>query len=283
MTACPLCRHERTERILQRTRRGRTWWLARCSSCGLHFTDPHPDAADVEGFYQGEYHSELRDEGNSEQAFGPKYRRYIDFVRPHLVPGATTLDVGCATGLFPKMLSDLGYKAEGIELNPTSALWGRQNYGVCIHEGMLDSLLTAGGRFDLISMTDVLEHTVCPPQEVRKAHELLKQGGHFLVTFPDILSPSSRYLRLLSMCTKREWLWWTCHIPLHTWEFSYATAKRLFTENGFDLTSFRRSQEYSFEFSLASVLSLPANIPALPGLRLVAGNHMEFLLRKRGT
>ncbi len=281
MKTCPLWQHDQTQRIFERTSGDRTWWLARCSACGLHFTDPHPNADDVRSFYQGDYHSDLRDEGKTEQLFGSKYRRYIDFVRPHLAPGATTLDVGCATGLFPKMLGELGYNAEGIELNPATVRWGRQNYGVSIHEGTLDDLLSPDRRFDLISMTDVLEHTVYPPEEVRKVHELLKPGGHFLVTFPDIQSPSSRYLRLLSVCTRREWMWMTCHIPLHTWEFTYSTAKRLFIENGFELADFRRSQDYSFEFSIVGLLSLPANIPALPGLRRFAGNQMEFLLRKR--
>src|SRR5258706_13699693 len=84
---CPLCHETRTERIFQRVRRERVWWLARCSSCGLHFTNPQPNADDVRSFYQGDYHSELRDEGSAEQLFGPKYRRYVNFVRRHLAPG----------------------------------------------------------------------------------------------------------------------------------------------------------------------------------------------------
>jgi SAM-dependent methyltransferase len=280
---CPLCGHDRTDRIFKRTWRARTWWLARCASCGLHFTQPPPSASDVRGFYEGDYHSELRDPGAAERLFGPKYRRYVDFVRPHLAPRSTTLDVGCATGLFPKMLREIGYQAEGIELNPLTAAWGRKTYRVPIREGTLDSLLAENGRFDLISMTDVLEHTVCPPHEVRTVHALLKPSGHFLVTFPDIGSLSSRYLRLLSRCLRREWLWDTCHIPQHTWEFTYSTAKRLFAENGFTIAAFQRTQDYSFEFSTGGVLSLPANIPALPLLRHHAGSQMEFLLRKLGT
>jgi SAM-dependent methyltransferase len=279
---CPLCGHPGASRIFTRTAYQQVWHLARCSSCGLYFTDPAPTESEMRGFYEGNYHTELQDPAFMDQAFAPKYRRYLGMVRPHLRADAATLDVGCATGLFPKMLKDAGFRAEGIELNPASAAWGREHYGVPILEGTLDDSLLSSRKFDLISMTDVLEHTLSPPAEVAKVHGLLNEGGHFLVTFPDILSPSSRYLRGLSQAIGREWAWSTCHIPQHTWEFSYPTALRLFNEGGFELAAFRRSQAFSFELSKVGLLSLPANLPALPGLDRYAGNQMEFLLRKVG-
>jgi SAM-dependent methyltransferase len=279
-TACPLCGLLRAHRIFTRTAYQQVWHLARCSSCGLHFTDPAPTESEIRSFYEGDYHTELQNPAFMDQAFAPKYNRYLSMVRPHLSADAATLDVGCATGLFPKMLKDAGFRAEGIELNPASAAWGREHYRVPIHEGMLDDLLLSSRKFDLISMTDVLEHTLSPPAEVRRVHGLLNEGGHFLVTFPDILSPSSRYLRALSRVIGREWAWTTCHIPQHTWEFSYRTALRLFTQGGFELVAFRRSQAFSFELSKVGVLSLPANLAALPGVNRYAGNQMEFLLRQ---
>lgn len=278
---CPLCGHPDTQRIFARTAYQQVWHLARCSFCGLHFTDPAPTEFQMRGFYEGDYHTELQNPAFMDRAFSPKYRRYLNMVRPHLSADATTLDVGCATGLFPKMLKDAGYRAEGIELNSASAAWGRENYRVPIQEGLLDDLLLSSRKFDLLSMTDVLEHTLSPPADVRKVHSLLNAGGHFLVTFPDILSPSSRYLRALSRSIGREWAWTTCHIPQHTWEFTYATALRLFTQGGFELVAFRRSQGFSFELSKFGFLSLPASLPALPGISRYAGNQMEFLLKRK--
>jgi len=279
--ACPLCGRSSTERIFTRTAYQQVWHLARCSSCGLHFTDPPPTEIEIRGFYGGDYHTELKNPGFMDRAFAPKYKRYLNFVTPHLRANAATLDVGCATGLFPRMLKDAGYRAEGIELNSASVAWGRENYGVPIHEGLLDDLGVSSHKFDLISMTDVLEHTLSPPAEVHKVYDLLNEGGHFLVTFPDILSPSSRYLRALSKSMNREWAWTTCHIPQHTWEFSYRTALRLFTNGGFELVAFRRSQKFSFELSKFGLLCLPANLAALPGVDRYAGNQMEFLLKRK--
>src|SRR5216684_6367512 len=197
---CPLCKETGTKRIFKRFRFDREWYLTCCSACGLHFTEPIPTPEDLSGFYGGGYHLELREAGGMEAAFSAKYRSYIQFIRRQVPPGSSTLDVGCATGLFPKMLQDLGYLAEGVEFNAASAKWGEAHYGVSIHLGTLDALLEGNRKFDFISMTDVLEHTVSPPAEVCKVHRLLNRGGHFMVTFPDILSASSRYLRVLSAC-----------------------------------------------------------------------------------
>jgi hypothetical protein len=79
--------------------------------------------------------------------------------------------------------------------------------------------------------------------------------------------------------TGKSWIWSTCHIPLHIWEFSYATAMRLFTAHGFKVVAFERTQDYEFELSLAGLLASPANIAALPGIRRYLGNQMEFLLQ----
>jgi SAM-dependent methyltransferase len=277
-----LCKQASASRLkYSREFQGRFWWLASCRSCGLHFTDPPPTKDDVQSFYRGEYHSDLCVDGKDVKNFGPKFKRYIEFMRPYLPAGSTTLDVGCATGLLPKMLQNMGYLAEGIELNPATAQWGRDHYGIPIHQGTIETLYDSiKGRFDLVSITDVLEHTVDPVADLFTIRTILKEKGYLLVTFPDIRSFSSRYLGFVSRILRRDWLWSTCHIPFHTWEFTYPAAKRLFEENGFALVAFQRSQAFSLEPSMAGIVSLPSNVAAIPGLRKWIGKQMEFILRK---
>ena len=76
----------------------------------------------MRSFYEGNYHTELQDPAFMDRAFAPKYTRYLSIVRPHLSADAVTLDVGCATGLFPKMLI-LNRTHRGIALCKSPEVW----------------------------------------------------------------------------------------------------------------------------------------------------------------
>jgi len=264
--------------MFSRLFQNRTWWLAQCGDCQLYFTDPPPTLDDIRGFYSGTYHSDLKDK-HHEKDFELKFQRYLTWVRG-FVPSGRTLDIGCSTGLFPKVLMAAGYEAEGIEVNPETAEWGRRHYNVKIHIGTFEEAHLEN-QYDLVSLTDVLEHTVHPLRELTRIRELVKGGGHVLVTFPDLDSPSSVYLRSMAGLLQRDWIWTTCHIPLHTWEFTYKSATSMFTQAGFEVVGFRRSQSFWTERSKLGLLFFPTNIAALPLLSNWWGNQMEFMLRRR--
>jgi hypothetical protein len=52
--------------------------LMACTRCGQHYCDPAPTAQEIVGFYQGDYHKELRNDGDTKRTFGPKFGRYRD-------------------------------------------------------------------------------------------------------------------------------------------------------------------------------------------------------------
>lgn len=276
---CPACSSEKLRSIYQRESHGKTWELAKCGECEQQFTTPFPTASEIAGFYAGDYHGELRHSGDSEAAFGGKYRRYTNWVKQFVASGGRTLDVGCSTGLLVKMLKDEGYRAEGVEFNERSVEWGKSNYGVSLRCGGLDTLPLETAAYDLVSLTDVLEHTENPLENLKKVRGLLRASGHALITFPDIDSFESRYLWHLSRVLGRGWLWATCHIPLHTWEFTPATARRMFSKAGFEVVGFRRSsaRETSADPKLRVLMAPTKVVDWLPGL---LGTQMEFMLRR---
>lgn len=279
-----MCGSSSVEAVHAKEFGGRPWSLARCRRCGLHFTDPRPPLDFLDACYAGDYHAELRTEGGTERAFGAKYRRYADWLSKHLPPGGRVLDIGCATGLLVRMLCDRGCRAEGIELNPRSAEWGREHYGITIRDQPLERCDFAPGSFDAVTLTDVLEHTPHPRDFLADVGRLLVPGGLVLVTFPDISSPESRYFRLIARLTRRPWFWRNCHIPLHTWEFTRATARACFESAGFRVIGFRRNHVNDLG-DLSGVQKLLALPTALLGWGPVAsrlGTQMEFLLRKEG-
>ena len=278
---CPLCEAADARAVHARPFRGRRWSLARCGGCGLHFTAPRPSDADLATFYEGDYHAGLRQPGAAEAAFGAKYRRYADALGRHLRSGRV-VDVGCSTGLLVRLLRDRGYDAEGVELNAASAAWGRRHYAVPIHAEPLEAGRYAPGSLDAVLLTDVLEHTRHPAEFLRGVGELLAPGGLVFVTCPDIGSAESRYQYLLSKVFRRDWLWATCHVPLHVWEFTRRSAEGCFAAAGFGVAEFRRHhpRRPAPPGRLLKLLDLPTRPLSWPGLRGWLGTQMEFVLRK---
>ncbi len=276
---CPACSQANVVFLYERMFQGKRWSLMKCRECGQHFTNPEPSEAEIAAFYAGQYHAEIRQVDASEEIFNSKFRRYIKLIKKFVPKGSRCLDVGCATGLFPKLLGDEGYDAWGIEVDEESAAWGRQHYGARISISTLEDLEMPSTPFGLITFTDVLEHTVDPLRVLERAKQLLTIDGHVLVTFPDITSLESIYYRALSKLFHRDWLWVTCHIPLHTWEFTPKTAASLFTAAGLEVVDFRRTyQPIRLEGKLRVISLLPQLLSIAPRL---FGTQMEFMLRRR--
>ncbi|MFI4941783.1 MAG: class I SAM-dependent methyltransferase [Burkholderiales bacterium] len=273
-----MCGATGTRRIHEKVFKERIWHLARCSSCGLHFTDPTPTDEDIAGFYSGDYHEELLELGAAEREFGGKFERYAAWIVQY-VHGGRTLDIGCSTGLLPSMLAARGYEAEGVELNATVARWGSARYGVTIHTRPFDGSYEEGA-YDLISLTDVLEHTRDPVAFLRLVRRSLKARGHVLVTFPDISSIESRYLRLAAGVLGRKWIWHNCHVPLHVWEFTRDTATACFNRAAFEVAAFRRTQPQEQRQGKFALLSLPVALATLGPASRLTGTQMEFMLRR---
>jgi len=262
--------------------RGKDFSLALCAGCGQHFCVPRPSSSEIAAFYQGDFHGSLRTPGGSEAKFGPKFRRYRDWVL-EFVKGGRSLDIGTATGLFPHLLTQAGFQAEGLEYNPASAAWGEANYGIKIRTCSLEETGEVPGSFDLISMTDVLEHTESPLDYLKMVRRYLKPGGFLLVTFPDIESLESRYLSTVSRLLHRDWIWLNCNIPLHVWEFTPDTARALFRKAEFEVAGFRRSHEIDSDGQdsrMLSLILLPLQLLAHPALGRIAGTQMEFMIRR---
>lgn len=280
---CPGCGSDSARGVHQRTFKGRRWSLARCGDCRLHFTSPIPTQDDLSSFYAGEYHADLRTSGGTEAAFGSKYQRYADTLGRRLTSGRV-VDVGCSTGLLVRTLRDRGYDAEGIELNEQSAAWGRAYYGVPIRTDPLERDSYPPESLNAVLLTDVLEHTQHPREFLRTVRGMLVPGGFVLVTFPDIGSLESRYQHMLSRLLRREWMWSSCHIPLHVWEFTRRTAEGCFVGAGFRVVEFRRSQiPHERAASLAlRALGAPLRLLDWAPLGRWLGTQMEFVIQKVG-
>ena len=101
----------------------------------------------------------------------------------------SVLDVGCGIGLNGAIAKARGAKVTGIEIVPERAERARQLLDEVISADLeTDDVVDKLGdrRFDLMLFGDVLEHTKEPRAVLERLAPLLEDGGHVVVSLPNV-------------------------------------------------------------------------------------------------
>lgn len=101
------------------------------------------------------------------------------------------LDVGCANGIqvtFP--LGAQGYTVTGLDMHEPSIRFARENnhfHNVHFELQKTENIHAATGekKFDVIILSDILEHVENPMKVLRDVHALLKLHGIVLISIPN--------------------------------------------------------------------------------------------------
>jgi len=166
--------------------------IRKCDHCSLVFQYPKPNAHELKSLYSKDYFvsqtskckgydNYLRDESNILRTFERRVRILDRFQRP---PGHL-LDIGCAAGFFLTAARESGWNAQGIELSEFAAEEAKQK-GHRVYCGTLENFDHPPGRFETVSMWDVIEHLPDPRLDILRINKLLKMGGSFVFTTPAI-------------------------------------------------------------------------------------------------
>lgn len=104
-------------------------------------------------------------------------------------PGSRVLDVGCASGDLAQLLAARGSEVIGIDINATAiataAPFCSQTFVADLDIERLPDIV-GGERFDIIVFADVLEHLRDPWSVLDSARALLNDGGHAIISVPNI-------------------------------------------------------------------------------------------------
>jgi SAM-dependent methyltransferase len=105
------------------------------------------------------------------------------------------LEVGCAAGHLLAGAVEHGWEVMGVEASPKFSAEVKRR-GLPVHAGVLATLPPEEGGYDLVVMTDVLEHLRDPVADLRLCHARLKPGGILVLATCDIGSFAARYYGL---------------------------------------------------------------------------------------
>ena len=107
--------------------------------------------------------------------------------------GSRVLEVGCGTGSLSKIVADLCH-AEVVGIEPDSLRAERAKArGLEVYTGYLTvELVREIGPFDIVLLTDVLEHLPNPLAMLRLCRTALKPGGAIIISVPNVAHWSVR-------------------------------------------------------------------------------------------
>jgi 2-polyprenyl-3-methyl-5-hydroxy-6-metoxy-1,4-benzoquinol methylase len=132
------------------------------------------------------------------------------------------LDVGCNEGRGLRIYAGNGFEAEGLDLNEAAAAVAREA-GLTVHTRLLEEFHPAA-PYDVVVLSNVMEHTLDPRQILQDVHRILQKGGQVWISCPN----GKSWLRKVF---GKSWINW--HVPFHTFHFSSKVLRGLLAETGY--------------------------------------------------
>ena len=204
---------------------GQTAALSECKNCFFVFANPipHPSVVDLyRGMDDNEYH-----DSSSARRF--QMRRLLDEVTAVYPQAKTLLDVGAGTGLLVSEAEKRGLHAEGVEPSRWGVDTAAKVNGVKLLCGTLQENASQLGKYDIVMLVDVVEHTTDPLGMIEEGVSRLSPGGVVVIVTPDIGSMTARIMKR----------WWWHHRVAHVCFFNQKSMRRVLQKLGVKMVSDR--------------------------------------------
>lgn len=120
------------------------------------------------------------------------------------------LDVGCNTGILLVPLLERGIDAHGIDISKSDVAKVKEKLSErslpdrCVKVADAKKIPFPDNFFDLVILSDVLEHVSSPESAAKEAIRVTKPGGRVYVTVPNAWHPVVKYPWVRKLLTGRE-------------------------------------------------------------------------------
>jgi SAM-dependent methyltransferase len=205
-----------------------------CEACGFKHIIPIPSPDELDKVYREEYYAKekpLYIERHREDLdwWNLVYSERYDTFEEYLPPDSRRiLDVGSGPGFFLLHGKQRGWQTLGIEPSTQAANHSRE-LGLEVEEDFfIEGSANHLGNFDVVHLSEVLEHIPDPRGLIKIAHHMLAPEGLVCVVVPNDYNPFQQALR-----TTREFNPWWVAPPHHINYFNFDTLNRLLESCGF--------------------------------------------------
>jgi 2-polyprenyl-3-methyl-5-hydroxy-6-metoxy-1,4-benzoquinol methylase len=229
---------------------------------GFFQLDPIPATSELNEFYQSRYYDLLRQGGRAPEirklldTHGERpeelawlqatlYQDLLDAIQPYVNDGEV-LDVGCGAGDLVHWLCEQGLRASGVDpsLDAVAAATAR---GVTAHCATLEKWADQAGnagRYQAITLVNVLEHVPDPVAVLTTLRSMLTPGGVLAFRMPNDFTPIQAAAEASGVQNKH---WWVAE-PDHINYFRAESARAACASVGLEVVDL--SADFPMEFFL---------------------------------
>ncbi|MBX3228110.1 MAG: class I SAM-dependent methyltransferase [Labilithrix sp.] len=165
-------------------------WL--CPRCGHSFVGALPTTEQLDELY-AKYHYAAGPERVLPSFLDRLVVDVIESFSPHRENGRI-LDVGFGDGGILRAAKNAGWDAHGVEFSRAAIIAGMARGLGPLYEGDFRTIPLPGAPFDVVVMSELIEHVTDPPSMLRRAAEVLRPGGLLYMTTPHGRGISARVL-----------------------------------------------------------------------------------------
>jgi SAM-dependent methyltransferase len=267
VSGCPLCASTRSRVFDQRRFHGLEVVNRLCMNCGLVYQSPRMTAEESAAFYAEEYR--LLQEGSRDptlrnmNAQKERARLMLEFIRPAIPAVSRHLDIGCSLGILLQQIKT-GYQDQAVGVEPGEAhRLTATKAGLRVYPSLEELEKDRQARFDLISLSHVLEHLYNPVGYLTHLRELFViPDGWLLLEVPNLYAHDSFEVA-------------------HLYAFSPHTLREVLARGGFEIVKFKQHGRPN-----SAILPLYLTVLCHPALQInhrpVRPEHFVALKRQTG-
>ena len=236
-----------------------TFMIYNCSACNSSFAVPEMDTS---ALYESIYRNASRVPGYN------RYWKYSRWIRKFEDPlkffadsseiywgvkealsanadeNSKILEIGSGLGYLTYSLVKAKYNATGLDLSQTAVDSAKETFGdhyVCVN--LHEYAVTNEGTYDIIILTEVIEHIYKPVEFIVSIMKLLKPSGLVIITTPN------------KSFFQKDIIWATELPPVHYWWFGEESFKYISTVLNLEISFVNFSKYYNKKYKIVSMES----------------------------
>ncbi len=251
-----------------------------CLKCGLRYTNPRPAAPVILAGY-----GNCVDESYLLESSSRSINAHLSLnTIKRFISSGSLLEVGSSVGYFLNA-ARTDFEVTGLEPSHWATEEAKRRFKVeCYPESIENPKSIEGRNFDVIAMSDVIEHLLDPKAALVSSRRFLKPGGILYLLTPDIGSLSAKIMR---------GYWWGLRAA-HIYYFSRQTMTRALIESGFEILTIKSfGRIFTYSYWLSRLKNYPKSVFLTAGglikvlglenklLYIDTRDSMEICARKR--